>query len=170
MTFGFFAPKIVIFGKKQFETTKYQGVKHHFGDSFHLYVKRVVILHCKRNKPSLVSEISYLSKIHLNPCEIRLNQAPENSKKIKNSLWMQEIVDGYLLSDIMLLAILDGSYYKKSQQWLPWTYCSKYRLAECRNIDFWLPRWLATCSSWNVTQTYWCFFFCKSLSWIVKPW
>ena len=54
-------------------------------------------------------------------------------KKLKNSPWMEETIDGYLLSDVMLLTILDGSHYKKSQQWLPWTYGSKYRRVQVEN-------------------------------------
>ena len=46
---------------------------------------------------------------------------------------MEETVNGNRFSDVMLLATLDGSHYKKSQQGLPWIYGSKLRLATNTN-------------------------------------
>ena len=42
-------------------------------------------------------------QIHLNLCEIQLNQTLENLEKLKNSVWMEETVDGHLLSDVEFL-------------------------------------------------------------------
>ena len=55
-----------------------------------------------------------LFKIHLNPCKIWLNQTLKSLQNIKNSIKMEETIDGHLLSYIILLDILDGSHYQKS--------------------------------------------------------
>ena len=46
-------------------------------------------------------------------CKICLNQTLKNSEKLTNSVWMEEIVGGHLLTDVMLSAIWDGRQYKK---------------------------------------------------------
>ena len=43
-------------------------------------------------------------QIHLNVCEIQLNQTLKNSEKIKNSVSMEETVDGHLWSDVEFLS------------------------------------------------------------------
>ena len=67
------------------ENTKYQGVKNHF------CAKLVVTPPGVRNKLSPIFKTSHLH-------EINLNQTLENLKKLKNSAWMKETVDGHLLS------------------------------------------------------------------------
>ena len=39
-------------------------------------------------------------QIHLNVCEIQLNRTLKNSEKLKNSVSMEETVDGHLWSDV----------------------------------------------------------------------
>ena len=51
------------------------------------------------NKPSCLRHTSHLRDIHLN----------QTSGKLKNSVWMEETVNGNLFSDVMLLTSLDGS-------------------------------------------------------------
>ena len=89
-------------------------------------------------------------------------------QKIWKNSKLQDTVDGHLLSYVMLLAILDFSHYKKSQQWLqqrPSTIkFGSVSILNHRSMVFiyeisgngchirWLLRWPTTCSSWRFTQ------------------
>ena len=45
-----------------------------------------------------------------------------NTGKLKILIQVKWTFGGHLWPAIMLLAILDGSYYQKSQRWLQWPY------------------------------------------------
>ena len=70
-------------------------------------------------------------------------------EKLKNSVWMEVTAGGCLLSDVILFAILDGSYYKKISKmytmnlWFNIETCNKYwaSLSLCQS-SIWTWCWL----------------------------
>ena len=67
-----------------------------------------------RNKPYRLRGTSHLFKVHLN----QTLENYEDFQKLKNSVWIEEAIDGHHLLDIILSAIYDGSHYKSLNDYL----------------------------------------------------
>ena len=86
----------------------------------------------------LTSILTFISAIYLKYIWTYPRFNWTKHQKIWKNSKLQDTVDGRLLSYLMLLAILDGSLYKKSQKWLqqrPSTI--KFRSISILTIDLW---------------------------------